>query len=79
MSLEHGRPTDGPAASRRAALDFTDYPDRLLTAAEASEVLGIAVTTLANWRWAGTGPRFVRINRQTIRYPREAIEEFAQA
>jgi predicted DNA-binding transcriptional regulator AlpA len=60
-----------------AALDFTDYPDRLLTAAEASEVLGVSTQTLANWRWAGKGPRYVRINKQTIRYPRDSIEAFA--
>ena len=61
----------------RTRLDFTDFPDRLLTAAEVGEILGIGTHTLANWRWAGKGPRFVRISKNTIRYPREAIQEFA--
>jgi predicted DNA-binding transcriptional regulator AlpA len=60
-----------------AALDFADYPDRLLTPAEASEVTGVAVQTLSNWRASGRGPRYVKFGRRTVRYPRDALEEFA--
>jgi predicted DNA-binding transcriptional regulator AlpA len=63
---------------KAAALDFTDFPDELLTELEASEVLGLAPHTLSNWRSAGKGPRFVRIGTRTIRYPKSALEEFAQ-
>jgi predicted DNA-binding transcriptional regulator AlpA len=59
-------------------LDFTDYPDELLTENEASEFLGLAPHTLSNWRSAGRGPRFVRIGTRTIRYPKSGLEEFAQ-
>jgi hypothetical protein len=62
-----------------APLDFRDFPDRLLTPAEAGEVLGVATHTLANWRWTGKGPRYIRIGRQTIRYPQEALQEFASS
>jgi predicted DNA-binding transcriptional regulator AlpA len=64
--------------AKAAGLDFADYPDNLLTEMEASEVLGLAPQTLSNWRSAGKGPRFVRIGTRTIRYPKSALEEFAQ-
>jgi Helix-turn-helix domain len=68
---------DRRTQSNASGLDFSDYPDELLTAAEAGEILGISPATLANWRWAGKGPRYVRINRQTIRYPKSALADFA--
>jgi predicted DNA-binding transcriptional regulator AlpA len=65
-------------SGQAGALDFTDYPDELLTENQASEILGLAPQTLSNWRSAGKGPRFVRIGTRTIRYPKSALEEFAQ-
>jgi predicted DNA-binding transcriptional regulator AlpA len=81
-ALQLKRASQAPAAAapsgKAAALDFTDYPDELLTENQASEVLGIAPHTLSNWRPLGKGPRFVRIGTRTIRYPKSALEEFAQ-
>jgi Helix-turn-helix domain len=81
LRLKRAKQTDAPAAAppgQAAPLDFADYPDNLLTETRASEVLGIAPQTLSNWRSAGKGPHFVRIGTRTIRYPKLALEEFAQ-
>lgn len=43
----------------------------LLDPPTAAQRLGLVPGTLANWRFRGIGPRFVRVNRQ-IRYdPRD--------
>lgn len=43
----------------------------LLDPPAAAQRLGLVAGTLANWRFRGIGPRFVRVNRQ-IRYdPRD--------
>jgi len=34
--------------------------DRLLTTSDVADEFGIAAQTLANWRWQGIGPRFVK-------------------
>jgi predicted DNA-binding transcriptional regulator AlpA len=57
-------------------LDRREYPERLIPENEAAELLGVATGTLANWRCTGRGPRYVRVGTRTIRYPREALEEF---
>jgi excisionase family DNA binding protein len=31
---------------------------------EAAKRLGVTARTLANWRWQGRGPRFVRVGRK---------------
>lgn len=46
------------AAASKAATKNTPTPV-LLTTAQVSDMLGITVRTLANWRCAGTGPRAV--------------------
>jgi hypothetical protein len=81
LRLKRANQANAPAAvptGKAAGLDFADYPDNLLTETQASEVLGIAPQTLSNWRSTGKGPHFVRIGTRTIRYPKSALEEFAQ-
>ena len=39
----------------------------------AAEVLGVSPKTLPRWRWAGTGPAFLRVGR-AIRYRRSDLE-----
>ncbi|MGH9155785.1 MAG: helix-turn-helix transcriptional regulator [Acidimicrobiales bacterium] len=46
--------------------------DRLLTPAEVGAYLGIPVGTLANWRYLGRGPAFLRIGRY-VRYRQSAL------
>jgi predicted DNA-binding transcriptional regulator AlpA len=48
---------------------------RLLTPEEVAHKLQIAWITLAKWRSARTGPRFVRVGRY-IRYRPEDIDEW---
>jgi hypothetical protein len=38
-----------------------------LSAAEAAVRLGLEPGTLANWRWSGQGPRFVKVGGR-VRY-----------
>lgn len=59
---------------------------RLLTVADAAVRLGLSVKTLANWRSAGQGPRFVKIRRGdargtagAIRYDVRELERFCSA
>jgi hypothetical protein len=42
----------------------------LLTQREAASVLRLSERTLERWRVAGIGPRFIRLPRRSIRYPR---------
>lgn len=44
-----------------------------LTIAEAAQLLRVTPLTLANWRKAGTGPPWVRIGPQTIRYRKASL------
>lgn len=39
----------------------------LLSPADVSRVLGVPTSTLASWRWAGTGPAYLRVGRH-VRY-----------
>ena len=41
----------------------------------AAATLGLAVTTLRRWRWAGCGPDFVRLGR-AVRYDPAVLSEF---
>lgn len=47
----------------------------LLKEGEVAERLAIEVSTLRRWRWAGTGPRFVKIG-EAVRYEPSVIEQF---
>jgi len=47
-------------------------PD-VLSAAQLSEENGVSVGTLANWRSAGIGPRFVKVGHR-VRYRRADVE-----
>lgn len=53
----------------------------MLNAAEAGVYLGgerkpLSYQTLANWRTAGNGPRFTRLNGRMIRYLRSDLDEW---
>jgi predicted site-specific integrase-resolvase len=47
----------------------TSLEDRATTVApdEAARRLGVEPSTLANWRWSGNGPRFVKVGGR-VRY-----------
>lgn len=50
-------------------MTVTQIDARLVTLApkEAARRLGIESSTLANWRWSGRGPRYVKIGGR-VRY-----------
>lgn len=50
----------------------------LLTTAEAADLLRVRVETLAQWRWRGTGPAYLK-NGSRVLYRREAIEAWLSA
>lgn len=51
---------------------------RLLRPRELSELLGVPVGTLANWRSARTGPPFVKVGRH-VRYRTGDVDEWVAA
>lgn len=44
----------------------------LSSPAQVGELVGKPTTTLAQWRWQGIGPAYVKIGR-SIRYPRADV------
>lgn len=48
-----------------------------LTPKELAKRLRANVNTLANWRWQGVGPRFIKVGRKVL-YPLAEIEAFEQ-
>ncbi|MDH2391260.1 helix-turn-helix domain-containing protein [Streptomyces sp. HNM0663] len=52
---------------------------QLMTAAQVSAEYGIAVQTLANWRWQGIGPAYVKATSGRggrVLYRRSSIESW---
>lgn len=49
-----------------------------LNQARLSRRMGVAVQTLQRWRWAGIGPRFIKVGR-SVRYRLEDIEAYEQS
>lgn len=54
-------------ALRTTPTDSVEARTLTLSPKEVAECLGIGVATLANWRWAGRGPRYVKVGGR-IRY-----------
>ncbi len=59
-----------------------EYPNRrqkqhLLNEREAADLLAIKPTTLRRWRWAGKGPRFLKIGG-AVRYDLAVVEAFIE-
>ena len=51
---------------------------QLVTENEAAQLLVLNVKTLRRWRWAGRGPRFVKIGA-AVRYDEEDLRAFIEA
>jgi len=51
----------------------------LLTIDQVAERLGVTRGMLAQWRYLGTGPRFVKLSARTVRYTSTAIDEWIEA
>jgi len=63
----------------------TDPLDRypaMMSPAEVAEYMGVDKALLAQWRWRGDGPPYVKMTpgRQgLVRYPREELREYIAA
>lgn len=47
----------------------------LISARGTAAILGVTTATLANYRWQGRGPRFIRVGR-LIRYRLDDVERW---
>ena len=50
----------------------------LLNETEAARILAMRVTTLRRWRWAGRGPRFIKVGA-AVRYDPADLTAFIEA
>lgn len=53
--------------------------EQLLTPAEAGCVLAMTKGALAQLRYMGTGPRFVRVSGRSVRYRQEDLDAWIRA
>jgi predicted DNA-binding transcriptional regulator AlpA len=51
---------------------------RLGSSPEVADYLGVAVATLAKWRWEGFGPPYRRNGGRTIRYEWAEVERWLE-
>ncbi|MCZ6770495.1 MAG: helix-turn-helix domain-containing protein [Proteobacteria bacterium] len=56
-------------------MDQTSSLPRLLKEQEAAEILNMEVSTLRKWRWAGDGPKFIKIGA-AVRYDPQALKDY---
>jgi excisionase family DNA binding protein len=52
-------------------------PDRLMSAEEVAEYLGVPLSTIYNWRLRGTGPRAARIGKH-LRFRHPDVVEYVE-
>lgn len=52
-----------------------DTPGRLVDERVAAHRLGLKVATLRRWRWAGRGPKFVKLGA-AVRYAPVDLDDF---
>jgi hypothetical protein len=53
-------------------------PDTRLDEAKAAKQLGVTKATLANWRWRGYGPAYLKVGRR-VEYVQRDIDEWRNA
>lgn len=51
-------------------------PAPLLSEIDVAERFGLSVHTLRKWRWAGRGPRFLKVGGRAVRYREEDLTAF---
>lgn len=69
--LEEGNHPMTPAEPVTAAADLADG-DRLMTPDEVADLIRITAAQLAQWRYEGNGPTFVKVGR-SVRYRRADV------
>ena len=50
----------------------------LISPAELGEWLGKSTASLANWRYLGLGPKFVKLGPKAIRYRKSDVETWLE-
>lgn len=59
------------------AVDEQKHPTAILRPSGAAELLGVEEKTLANWRWRGVGPAFLKFpgrgGKGSVRYDRATV------
>jgi predicted DNA-binding transcriptional regulator AlpA len=53
--------------------------ERLLKPSEVADRLGMSVAALKRWRMNGSGPDYIKISRNTVRYRPEAVEQYLES
>lgn len=53
--------------------------EQLLTPAQAGDLLAMTKGALAQLRYLGSGPRFVRVSGRSIRYRPQDLDEWIEA
>lgn len=53
--------------------------EKLLTTSEAGEILSMTRGALAQLRYLGTGPKFVKLTGRAVRYRPEDIDEWIES
>ena len=59
-------------------MNDTNLPSAVVGEAEAASILGLSTKTLRRWRWAGKGPRFLKLGA-AVRYERAELAAFIEA
>jgi predicted DNA-binding transcriptional regulator AlpA len=57
----------------------TDSMPRLLTSRDVSQITGLSVETLAQWRSQGKGMPFLKISRNVVRYRETDLDAWLNA
>jgi hypothetical protein len=79
-----GERREGSIARGTQSRQIVAAPDSLLMRSKhAAALLGLEEKTLANWRWRGVGPAFIKLpgrgGKGAVRYDRAAIFEWLAA
>jgi excisionase family DNA binding protein len=60
-----------------SGMEIIEGREPLLTPVDVAEELGVPVSTLANWRYQGLGPRYLRIGRH-VRYQAADVDKWLE-
>ena len=66
-----------PRASKHAAPQ--PALENLLTPERVAEMLGVTTGALAQWRYLGTGPEYVKLSGRQVRYATGAVQRWLSA
>ena len=62
-----------------AHIEIAGPVERLLTTAEAAEVLRLSPRSMEDFRWRGGGPRYLKLGRNCCRYRHSDLLDWAES